>query len=253
MGKALLIAWLTLAALPVAAQEQAVIVGHFNAASPDIPPPWKRVRLDEDIPPTRYRVIEWEDVAAVEAVADGSMALLARPLEVNLRQTPVLCWRWRIDAPVKTADMTAKSGDDYAARVYVTFDLPAGAMSLGTRLKLGFARGVYGRDLPDAAVNYVWDNIHPIGTRRSNAYTDRAQMIVVRSGEGFAGQWLQERRDVLEDLRAAFGVEDASPVQLALATDTDNTGEKARAGFADLHFVGRETECRFPGSYKQDG
>lgn len=31
-----------------------------------------------------------------------------------------------------------------------------------------------------------------------------------------------------------------------LAVDTDNTGERARAGFADLHFVARGAQCRFP-------
>jgi hypothetical protein len=34
-------------------------------------------------------------------------------------------------------------------------------------------------------------------------------------------------------------------VQLAVASDTDNTGETARAGFADLHFVGAEEPCEF--------
>jgi ribonuclease R len=35
----------------------------------------------------------------------------------------------------------------------------------------------------------------------------------------------------------------AEPVQVAITADTDNTGESARAGFADLHFVARSAPC----------
>ena len=42
---------------------------------------------------------------------------------------------------------------------------------------------------------------------------------------------------------AEFGSEQARLIQLSVAEDTDNTGESARAGFADFHFVDRETAC----------
>ena len=81
----------------------------------------------------------------------------------------------------------------------------------------------------------------------ANAYTDRTQMMVLRSGSEHAGHWVVERRDVLLDATKAFGTDRALGTQLAVASDTDNTGESARAGLADLHFVGREAPCVFPG------
>lgn len=83
--------------------------------------------------------------------------------------------------------MSTRQGDDYAARVYLAFSLPAEAMSFATRAKLRLARGIYGDHVPDAALNYVWDNRYPIGTQRSNAYTEHARMIVLRSGPRYAG------------------------------------------------------------------
>ncbi|HXG29112.1 MAG TPA: hypothetical protein VNJ47_09745 [Nevskiales bacterium] len=60
-------------------------VGRFAGVTTDVPPaPWRVVRLSDRVPPTRYRVREWDGVAAVEAEAMASMALLARPLEVDL-------------------------------------------------------------------------------------------------------------------------------------------------------------------------
>ncbi len=141
--------------------------------------------------------------------------------------------------------MTQRQGDDYAARVYVSFKLPDTAMGFGLRTKLALARTIWGADLPDAAINYVWDNRHPIGTDHPNVYTDRAIMVVQRSGNAQAGRWVQERRNVRDDVSRLFSTE-AQAVQLAVTADTDNTGLSAHAGFADFHFVGADAGCQFP-------
>lgn len=187
-----------------------VWVGKFEAADAGLPVPWQIERLDMKIPPTIYHIRVWDGVNAVEAHAVKSMALLARPVDIDLGRTPVLCWRWRIDAPVKSADMTRKSGDDYAA------------------------------------LNYIWDNSHRVGTAQDNAYTDRARMLVLRSGSENAGHWIQERRNVLKDFQQAFDGVSGQLRGLAIATDTDNTGEEAHAGFADFRFVSTDTECPDP-------
>lgn len=230
----------------VLAQDKTQNVGRFDATLGTFLAAWQVIRFDQRVPATRYRVISWDGVVAVEAVANASMALLARPLAVDLAHTPILCWRWRIDAPLKTADMATRQGDDYAARVYLAFKLPAETMSFATRAKLGLARSIYGDHVPDAALNYVWDNRYPVGTRRPNAYTDRTRMIVLRTGSPQAGAWVTERRDVLADAMAAFDTEHLRATQLAIAADTDNTGERARSGFANLHFVARDQSCDFP-------
>lgn len=206
---------------------------------------WQEVRLGKDLIPNRFVRRTWDGVDAIEVHSNASMSLMARPLSVDLETTPVLCWRWRVDAAVSTADMTQRQGDDYAARVYVSFKLPETAMGFGLRTKLALGRAIWGADLPDAALNYVWDNRHPIGTEQPNVYTDRAIMVVQRSGNAHAGRWVQERRNVREDVSRFFSRE-AKPVQLAVTADTDNTGLSAHAGFADFHFVGTDAKCQFP-------
>lgn len=219
-------------------------VGQFRAEGPP-PAPWRVVRISKKTPPTRYRVTRIDGVIAIEGVAEKSMALLARPLTVDLEATPVLCWRWRVDAPVAAADLRRKSGDDYAARVYVAFDIPDAAMSGGTRFKLGIARRLFGAAVPDAAINYVWDNNNPVGTKVKSAYTDRAHLIVAETGTGRAGGWVSERADIAADFADAFANVPGKPTQIAVAVDTDNTRSLARGAFADLHFVAREQPCAF--------
>jgi len=239
---------LTVAALllPLTVIADTLWISRFDNGAADIPAPWQIERLDRRVPPTVYKLRKWDGVMAVEAWAKNSMALLARPLRVDLQSTPILCWQWRVDAPVATADMTRKAGDDYAARVYLTFEVPPEQLSLATRAKLRLARSIHGPHVPDAAINYVWDNRQPVGTWRDNAYTDRARMLVLRSGAAKAGGWVYERRNVAQDFRRAFGDIDGHLHGLALATDTDNTGEDAHAGFADFRFVARAEDCPAP-------
>lgn len=246
IGMGLIGGLISLSALAVPVTEW---IGRFDVGASSgpapVPAPWTLVKLNDKLKPTAYQLVNWDGVAAIEARAEHSMALLARPLSVNLSNTPVLCWLWRVDAPLKQADMRTKQGDDYAARLYVTFRAAPNSLSFGTRAKLAVARSLFGNQVPDAAINYVWDNRYPVDTRMPNAYTDRAQMWVLRTGAAQAGHWVSERRNISSDLRAVFGDLPLTPIQLAVASDTDNTGESAIAGFADLHFVGADAPCEF--------
>lgn len=219
--------------------------GRFDPTNPNLPEPWQLIQFNQKIPATHYRVIDWDGVGAIEATAAGSMALLARPVEINLQQTPVLCWRWRVEHALINADMATRQGDDYAARIYLAFDLPKNTLNIVNRAKLKLARRLFGNQVPDAALNYVWDNRYPVGTQRQNVYTDFTQMLVVRSKAAPLGQWVTERRDVLLDILGVFGSEQIQLKLLAIAADTDNTGESTRSGFADFHFRSRSMPCAF--------
>src|SRR3546814_12270143 len=117
--------------------------------------------------------------------------------------------------------------------------MPSSSLSAGTRFKLGIARRLFGRDVPDAAVTYVWDNRNPVGTRRKSAYTDRAQMIVAETGAAGAGKWVEERADVAPDFARGFEGKPGKPTRTAIATDTDKNNGSARAAFAALHIIPR--------------
>jgi hypothetical protein len=201
---------------------------------------WEVLKPAPDANDTRYALVRDGDKTVLKAQADASMSGLTHPVRVDIRQFPLLRWRWKIAAPVKTADMTTKAGDDYAARIYVMFDYPLEKLPFGTRTKLRLAESIYGQKIPTAALNYVWDNRQPIGTTRPNIYTDRARMVVLESGTAKAGQWVTETRDLASDFYAAFGEDAPDVVAIALATDTDNTGESAASWYGDIEFLPRD-------------
>lgn len=232
-----------LALLSGPAAAESAWVGKFDLADAVPTSPWKLEQFDKKIAATQYRVRHWDGLIAVEAQARKSMAVLVRPLQVDLDATPFLCWRWRVEATIANADIATKAGDDYAARVYLMYRMAEADLGFATRAQLALARALRGEQVPDAAVNYVWDNRSPVGTLRPNAYTERAMMWVLRSGDAEAGRWVGERRDVRADFQRAFKHQPRLLYALALASDTDNTGGSATAGFADLRFVSADETC----------
>ena len=134
--------------------------------------------------------------------------------------------------------MTTKTHEDFAARVYVFFDVPHEALPFAVRAKLSVGALVYGAELPTATICYVWDNKHPVGMHIPSPFTETVHTWVVQSGNGEARQWAAKSRDLEVDFRAAFGGFWKGPVPrvtgIAVGMDTDQTRESVTAFFGDF-------------------
>jgi hypothetical protein len=188
---------------------------------------------------TQYDLVRADSGVVVRARSDGGAAGLATERRIDLTEYPILEWRWKVDGVVEGGNARTKDGDDYPARIYVTFDYDG--LGLFDRAKLTALRALGYDDIPTRALNYVWANRVDRYTILENAYTDWVMMVAVRSGETHTGTWVTERRNVLEDYRAAFGG-DPPPVNgVALMTDTDNTNGEATAYYGDIVFRANES------------
>ena len=210
----------------------------FSTASPGapLPAPWREQR----VPPaaaSELRLVSDGGATVLQARASAAAGAAIHPLREQADGV-ALAWRWKVDRVVERANLDAREGDDFAARVYVFFDVPLDALPFADRWKVRLARLLHGDSLPTAAICYVWDNRHPPGTSRWSPYTDRVRVVVVESGGAKAGQWLDERRDLAADFRAAFGSQWSGPVPpitgVAVGNDTDQTGESVTAWFGDV-------------------
>jgi hypothetical protein len=101
------------------------------------------------------------------------------------------------------------------------------------------ARAMFGKNIPDAAVVYVWDNRNPVGTARKSSYTDRSQLVVAETGSGRAGNWVAERADS-DSCKASQQTRQA--VQLAVASDGSIRRAKP-GGLCRYPFVSRDQPC----------
>lgn len=211
----------------------------FSSTPPGsaIPPPWTLNILPNVQRATRFDlVLDGNQTTVLRAVSESAAATLTHKLHVDPAAGTNLAWRWKVSRVLDSADLGRKETDDYAARVYVLFDYPVEKLPLSDRVKISLVRAFYGQELPAAALCYLWDNRHLAGVSAWSAYTDRVRMIVVESGGQHVGEWRLERRDVAADFRTAFGEEAPPIIGIALAADTDNTGESVTAWFGDLNF-----------------
>ncbi len=216
-----------------------VVVGAFSSASPGgaFPSGWSVANLAR-VDPTRFRMVDIDGVTVVQMDASNAAGTLYRPIRIDPHKTPTLRWRWRVRELVEGGDLYEKRGDDSAARLYVMFDYPLEKLSWIDRGKILLARSVAGDILPAAALCYLWDSKLTEETQLWNAYSDRVRVIVAEGGARRLGQWVSEERNVAADFRAAFG-EEAPPISgIAIAADTDQTGETVRAWIGDISFSG---------------
>jgi len=222
----------------VSMQAMGSLIGEFSAMRPgrSFADGWKLVTLPV-VEPTQFELVDDGDVPVVRATATASAASLFRSVTGDGVTSPLLMWRWRVDRVVSQGDVYTKQGDDFAARIYVMFDYPLDRLSWLDQSKLKLARWLYGDQVPAAALCYVWGNQTPLQVRTDNAYTDRVKMFVLKNAASGVGEWAIERRDVMADYRAAFG-EDPPPISgIAIAADTDQTGETVTAWFGDISLL----------------
>lgn len=168
-----------------------------------------------------------------------SFGSVAHRMAVDPGSARWLSWRWKVDRVVEGADLERKGREDFAARVYVSFEYPEATLSFATRAKLAIARSFYGF-VPAAAICYVWDNRHARGTAAWSPYFDHVRVVVLESGNAKAGQWVGEERDVAADFQAAFPEWKGAPPRvngLIAGNDTDQTGEEATAWFGDFRLA----------------
>ena len=221
-----------------AANDRIEIV-RFSSGTPGgpLPDPWKLVTLAKIKRQTRYSLVRDADTTVLRADADASMASVMHPLHFDPRDRPVVEWRWKVAHLLRKSNIATKAGDDFPARFYVLFDYDIARLPFATRAKIRIARALFGEDIPLAALCYVWDGKSIKGAAVWSPYTDRVRVIVAESGDAHLNQWVTVRRNIVDDFRAAFGEDPPQVSAVAVATDTDNTGESVTAFYGDIRFT----------------
>lgn len=206
-------------------------------AGDELPAEWQLLTVPRIPRHTQYMLASVDGTTVLRAEAEASMSSLARELKVDPNETPWLQWRWRIQQLNGQSDLNSKQGDDFPARIYVFFDYDIMLLPFFERVIVRIARALYGERLPLAALCYVWAPDDPTGTTTWNPYTNRVRMVVATSGADQIGQWVTVERNVKNDYLMAFGTPVPRLTGIALATDTDNTGERSLAWYGDVTFA----------------
>jgi hypothetical protein len=154
----------------------------------------------------------------LRAVADKSCSALSVKLDVAPPPKLRLRWRWRIAGVNTNGSERDLKKFDHAARVFVAFDTLIG---------------------PPRTLNYLWANVERPGTVLEHPKSGRAQLFVLESGNGRAGEWVAEERDVTADWQRVFPGKPMPRVDgLGVMTDGDSLGVKLTGDYADIELSG---------------
>jgi len=222
-----------------AGSDNTLEVGKFSGFSPDgaIPGQWQPLTFKNINEHTTYRPVVENGNTVILAESNASASGLIRQIRIDPREYPWITWRWKISNIFEKGDVTQKKGDDYPARIYITFEYDPDKLNFFEKAKYQAARLIYGQYPPHGAINYIWESKAPRETIVPNPYTDRVKMIVVESGDEYAGVWRDEKRNIYEDYKKAFNEEPPMISGVAVMTDSDNTGESAFAYYGDILFM----------------
>jgi hypothetical protein len=176
---------------------------------------------------TDYELVLLEDKKTLKAVSDSSASGLVLRKKIDLLKTPYINWSWRIARKLPKLDEHTKSGDDYAARIYVVME--AGWLGLKTK-----------------ALNYVWSSSQDAGQVWNNAYVGSSvKMVSVQGRHSSTNQWYDEKRNVFADMIKYFGDKGSHTANLnayqyidviSIMTDTDNSETTAESYYGEIRF-----------------
>ncbi len=190
-----------------------IVIADFSGmdASAGVPAGWE---LKEKSGKADFAIVRDGAVAAARFRSVNTSFSLQREAHVDIKQYPVLNWKWKVTKLPEGGDFRKSKTDDQAAQLFVVF----------SKAK---------------AIVYVWDTTAPQGLIETTSPVPfmNVVVIVVRSGPAEAGKWVSESRNVFDDYKHVFGSEPPMVKGIRLQINSQHTGTSAESFFADIAFA----------------
>ena len=166
-----------------------------------------------------FTIVNDEGHKALRMKSAGYGSTISKDIKgkVDLKQTPVLEWSWKVTTLPKGGDACKKATDDEAAQVYVAW--PRFPEQVRSRI-----------------IGYIWDTSEPVGKICKSEKTGTVTYVVVRSGSAELGKWLTEHRNVAEDFKKVYQDDPDSPAAISIAIDSNDTNSTAESFIGPILF-----------------
>jgi hypothetical protein len=166
-----------------------------------------------------WSVVDDAGDQVIKLRTESSSFALEKAITVDLKRTPYLEWEWKVTVLPTGGNFESPAADDQAAQLLVVFP-----KTLFERRKV---------------ISYIWDPTSPKGTIAAGAgpiYLN-VKAIVVESRYGQIGKWLIEKRNVVEDFRAVFGVTPERAVAIRIQINSQHTKSDAEVFWKTIRFT----------------
>jgi hypothetical protein len=178
-----------------------------------------------------YTIAMEGDNYFLQARARRNGSIIAKEMNYNLKEFPVISWRWRAHTIPRGGDERYKKSGDSAAGIYVIFPSAFKPEALKNRWGISVP-------IPDAmkpeCIKYVWSASLPPGTVTDSPYSGKTKIVVLQNGSSSVNRWMTEEVNAYEDYKRLFKKEPGVVRAVGILTDADDTASEAGADYDDI-------------------
>jgi hypothetical protein len=194
----------------------------------------KRLRLREEA--KAEWVIE-EDLPSVKLYSKASATFLRKKVDIDIRNYPIVTWRWKVKNILSGIDERTREGDDHPIRIFFVFDPDTSGQSWWFQFKrFIYLDRMHGHPIGGRFTEYLWSSHLSPGDRIDDPWGSGQKLIVIEGGNEKLGRWLSYRRNLYEDFKMLYGEEPRRLIMIGIINDTDQTGLEAESFIVNLVF-----------------
>jgi hypothetical protein len=213
-----------------------------NVQGSQAPAPWHVVGLPDRYakPLTQFDLMDVDGAHVLRVRADKSWGSLVHPLNEAVKPSSVLRWRWRLEQPLPKSDIHAKTTEDGALKVCLSFDMPADLIPTGERGLFKLAQFFSREKIPTATLCYLWGSKEAVGYEQASLFTARVRFIVLANESSSLKTWVTKERNIHADFLKAFGQEAQTVPALSailIGADADNTAGSSLGYVGDVQLI----------------
>lgn len=197
---------------PMVQAGDSMVITDFSSAvgASGVPSGWE---LKEKNGKADFAVVKDGDVVAGRFRSANTSFSLQKEVKVDLKQYPLLTWKWKVTKLPAGGDFRKSKTDDQAAQLFLAFS-------------------------KTKAIVYIWDTTAPAGLMEDTSPVPfmTVKIVVLRSGPAELGKWIVETRNVYDDYKKLYGSEPPVVNGIRLQINSQHTGASAESYFADVLF-----------------
>lgn len=187
---------------------------------------------------------EWvveEGIHAIRLHSKAALTFLEKTVNIDIREFPMVTWRWKVENILKGIDERTRVGDDHPIRIFFVFEADSSKQSFWFRLKrFIYLDRIHGHPMGGRFTEYLWSSHLVPGDIINDPGKPWQKLMVVEGGSRNIGKWLTYKRDLYEDFKKLYGEEPRPLIFIGILNDMDQTGQEAVSYIADLMFHRKE-------------
>jgi hypothetical protein len=182
---------------------QPTVLVDFSTARETVPQGWElSVKTGE----SHLQLVQDNGKQVLQMRSERASFALQKQVRIVLQESPELVWQWKVTELPRGGDFRRSDTDDQAAQLIVAFS-------------------------SSHILTYIWDSTAPKGlvAAAPAPVLKKIFAVVMESGSQGLGNWITERRNLIDDYQKVFGEAPEVIEGLRIQINSQHTQSRAEA------------------------